>query len=50
MNPSMTLSLVLDHLTESRQRAAADRQAGHARGTHRKAGSHTARRHWLRNA
>jgi hypothetical protein len=49
MNQSMTQSLVLDHIRESRQQAAAARQVGAARAAHRKSGSHVARRHWLRN-
>jgi hypothetical protein len=48
MNPNMTQSLVSDHIRESRQQAAAARQAGAARGAVRKASSRTVRRgHWL---
>jgi len=53
MNPNMTQSLVLDHLRESRQQAAAARRAGAARSAVREASNGTpsnraARRgHWL---
>ena len=48
MNPSMTQSLVSDHIRESRQQAAAARRAGEARSAARKASNRTARRgHWL---
>jgi hypothetical protein len=48
MSPNMAQSLVLDHIRESRQRAAA-RQASAARGSVRKARTHAARRggRWL---
>ncbi|HEY7274629.1 MAG TPA: hypothetical protein VH594_01620 [Trebonia sp.] len=44
MNPNMTQSLVSDHIRESRQQAAAARQAGAARGAIRKAAARAARR------
>ena len=44
MNPSMTQRLVLDHIRESRQQAAAARRAGEARHAARKAGTRAARR------
>ena len=48
MNPNMTQSLVSDHIRESRQQAAAARQAGAARSAVRKASGRTVRRgHWL---
>jgi len=48
MNPSMTQSLVSDHIRESRQQAAAARQASAARSAARKASNRKARRgHWL---
>jgi hypothetical protein len=48
MNPSMTQSLVSDHIRESRQRAAAARRAGAARGAVRKVSNRAVRRsHWL---
>ena len=48
MHPSMTQSLVSDHIRESRQQAAAARRAGAARSAARKASNRTARRgHWL---
>ena len=48
MNPSMTQSLVSDHIREMRQQAAAARQAGAARSAARKASNRKARRvHWL---
>jgi hypothetical protein len=47
MNPSMTQSLVSDHIREMHQQAAA-RQAGAARSAVRKASNRKARRgHWL---
>jgi hypothetical protein len=50
MNPNMTQSLVLDHIRESRQQAAAARRAGAARDAIRKASPHAARRgHRLTN-
>jgi hypothetical protein len=36
MNPNMAQTLVWDHIRESRQQAAAARQAGAARGARRK--------------
>jgi hypothetical protein len=48
MNPSMTQSLVSDHIREIHQQAAAARRAGAARSAVRKAGNRAARRgHWL---
>ena len=48
MNPNMTQTLVWDHIRESRQQAAAARQAGVAREARRKASTRAARRgHWL---
>ena len=48
MHPSMTQSLVSDHIRESRQQAAAARRAGAARSAARKASNRKARRvHWL---
>lgn len=48
MNPSMTQSLVSDHIREIRQQAAAAHQAGAARNAVRKASNRKARRgHWL---
>jgi hypothetical protein len=48
MHPSMTQSLVSDHIRERLQQAAAARQAGAARSAARKASNRTARRgHWL---
>ena len=48
MHPSMTQSLVSDHIRESRQQAAAARRAGAARSAVRKANNRAARRgHWL---
>jgi hypothetical protein len=47
MHPSMTQSLVSDHIRETLQQAAAARRAGAARSA-RKASNRTARRgHWL---
>jgi hypothetical protein len=47
MNPSMTQSLVSDHIREIRQQAAA-RRGGAARSAVRKASNRKARRgHWL---
>jgi hypothetical protein len=43
MNPNMTQSLVLDHIRESRQQAAAARRAGAARDAVRKASARAAR-------
>lgn len=43
MNPNMTQSLVVDHIRESRQQAAA-RRAGAARGAIRKASTRAVRR------
>ena len=48
MNPNMAQALVWDHTRESRQQAAAARQAGAAREARRKASTRAARRgHWL---
>jgi hypothetical protein len=48
MNPSMTQSLVSDHIREMRQQAAAARRADAARGAVRKTSNRKARRgHWL---
>ena len=48
MNSNMTQTLVWDHIRESRQRAAAARQAGTAREARRKASTRATRRgHWL---
>ena len=48
MNPSMTQSLVSDHIRETLQQAAAARRAGVARSAARKARNRTTRRgHWL---
>ena len=44
MNPNMAQPLVWDHIRESRQQAAAARQAGAARDARRKASARTARR------
>lgn len=44
MNPNMTQSLVVDHIRESRQQAAAARRAGAARGAIRKASTRAVRR------
>jgi hypothetical protein len=47
MHPSMTQSLVSDHISETLQQAAAARRAGAARAV-RKASNRAARRgHWL---
>ena len=47
MHPSMTQSLVSDHIREAHQQAAA-RRAGVARSAARKASNRKARRgHWL---
>ena len=53
MHPSMTQSLVSDHIRESRQQAAAARRAGAARSAVRQAGNRAASNrkarhgHWL---
>ena len=48
MHPSMTQSLVSDHIRETLQQAAAARRAGAARSAGRKARSRAARRgRWL---
>jgi hypothetical protein len=47
MNTNMTQTLVWDHIRESRQQAAAARQAGAARDARRKTGTRAPRRHWL---
>jgi len=48
MNPNMAQTLVWDHIRESRQQAAAARQAGAVREARRKASTRAARRgHWL---
>ena len=48
MHPSMTQSLVSDHIREARKQAAAARQASAARSAVRKASNRKARRgHWL---
>jgi hypothetical protein len=47
MNSNMTRTLVWDHIRESRQQAAAARQAGAAREARRKTGTRAPRRHWL---
>ena len=48
MNPNMAQTLVWDHIMESRQQAAAARQAGAAREARRGASTRAARRgHWL---
>jgi len=48
MHPSMTQSLVSDHIRETLQQAAAARRAGAARSAARKASNRKARRgHWL---
>ena len=48
MHPSMTQSLVSDHIRETLQQAAAARRATAARSAARKASNRTARRgHWL---
>ena len=48
MNPSMTQSLVSDHIRETLQQAAAARRADAARSAARKPSSRTLRRgHWL---
>jgi hypothetical protein len=48
MHPSMTQSLVSDHIREIRQQAAAARRGGAARSAVRKASNRKARRgHWL---
>jgi hypothetical protein len=48
MHPSMTQSLVSDHIREMRQQAATARQAGAARSAAREASNRKARRgHWL---
>ena len=48
MHPSITQSLVSDHIRETLQQAAAARRAGTARSVARKASKRTARRgHWL---
>ena len=44
MNPNMAQSLVWDHIRESRQQAAAARQAGAARHARRKTSSRASRR------
>jgi hypothetical protein len=44
MNPNTTQSLVSDHIRESRQQAAAARQAGAARNSVRKAARRASRR------
>jgi hypothetical protein len=44
MNPNMTQSLVVDHIRESRQQAAAARRGGAARDAIRKASTRAARR------
>jgi len=43
MNTYLTQSLVWDHIRESRQQAAAARQASAARGAQRRTGSHARR-------
>jgi hypothetical protein len=50
MNPSMTQSLVWDHIRESRQQAAAARRAGVARSAIRKARIRTPRHGHQREA
>jgi hypothetical protein len=48
MNPSMTQSLVSDHIRETLQQAAAAHRASAARSAVRKARNRAARRgHWL---
>ena len=48
MNPNMAQTLVWDHIRESRQQAAAARQAGAARNARRKISTRASRRgHWL---
>jgi hypothetical protein len=48
MHPSMTQSLVSDHIREAHQQAARTRRASAARSAARKAGNRKARRgHWL---
>ena len=48
MHPSMTQSLVSDHIREAHQQAAAARRASAARSAARKATNRKARRgHWL---
>jgi hypothetical protein len=48
MHPSMTQSLVSDHIREAHQQSAAARRAGAARSAARKASNRKARRgHWL---
>ena len=42
MNPNMTQSLVVDHIRESRQQAAAARRGGAARDAIRKASTRAA--------
>ena len=44
MHPSMTQSLVSDHIRESRQQATAARRAAAARSAFRKASARAARR------
>jgi hypothetical protein len=48
MNTYLPQSLVLDHIRESRQQAAAARKASAVRGARREAGAHARRTgHWL---
>jgi hypothetical protein len=48
MNPNIARTLVWDHIMESRQQAAAARQAGAAREARRGVSTRAARRgHWL---
>jgi hypothetical protein len=47
MNSNLTQTLVWDHIRESRQQAAAARQAGAAREARRETGTRAPRRHWL---
>ena len=47
MNPSMTQSLVSDHIRESRQQAAAARRVGEARHAARKVSRAARRAHRL---
>ena len=48
MNPSLTQSLVSDHIRETLQQAAAARRAGAARSAARKESHRAVRRgHWL---